>query len=241
MDVAVCIPTYNERENVPRLIRALAGVFEEARLDARVLVVDDASPDGTGDVADRLAHEFPFLEVAHRPRKDGIARAYVHAFGWALANGADRVLQMDCDLSHHPADVPRLLAATDGADLVLGSRYVKGGGVRNWPLSRRLVSRAGCAYAQRVLGVPIRDLTSGFKCFRREVLAEIGLDRISSKGYAFQVETTYRALRAGFRIVEIPIVFTERQFGTSKMTVAIAAEAGIRVPALRLRGVSRRL
>jgi dolichol-phosphate mannosyltransferase len=237
----ICLPTYNERENLEPMVRALDDVVHGHDLDARVLVIDDSSPDGTGELADRLAGRFPFLSVLHRSKKEGLGPAYRAGFVWALATDASRIVEMDCDFSHDPADLPRLIAATDNADLALGSRYVPGGGTRNWGAGRRAVSRFGSFYARTLLGVPIRDLTGGFKCFRRVVLETIGLERISTKGYAFQVETTYRALTAGFRVVEVPIVFSERAAGGSKMSRAIAFEAMTKVPELRLRAALGRL
>jgi dolichol-phosphate mannosyltransferase len=239
--LTICLPTYNERENLQPMVTALEKVIEEHGLDATVLVVDDNSPDGTGELADRLAEELPRVRVLHRERKEGLGPAYIAAFGAAVEADAELVLTMDCDFSHDPADVPRLVTAAEGADVVIGSRYVDGGGVRNWGLVRRAISRGGCLYAQVLLGAGIRDLTGGFKCYRREVLERIGLERISSKGYAFQIETTYRALRAGFRVVEIPIVFTDRETGRSKMSRGIVLEAIGRVPALRLRALRGRL
>ena len=227
----VCLPTYDERENLEPMVRALSGVLGP---DDRVLVIDDSSPDGTGEIADRLAAELDWVDVLHRPRKDGLGRAYLDGFRRALADGADLVLELDCDFSHDPADVPRLLQAAEGADLVLGSRYVPGGGTQNWGLLRRAISRWGSLYAQFLLGLHVRDLTGGFKCYRREVLETIDLDAIRSRGYAFQIETTYRAVRAGFRVVEIPIRFTDRQVGGSKMSRSIVLEAIWKVPALRL-------
>ena len=241
MRVVVCLPTYNERENVERMVVALDEVVRRRYLDAHVLVIDDSSPDGTGELADSLAGRFPFLSVLHRPAKEGLGPAYLDGFLWALATDAARVVEMDCDFSHDPADLPRLVAASDDADLVLGSRYVQGGGTRNWGIGRRVVSRFGCFYARTLLGVPIRDLTGGFKCFRRTVLETIGLERISTKGYAFQIETTYRAIKAGFRVVEVPIVFSERETGGSKMSQAIVVEAMAKVPELRLRAAFGRL
>ena len=234
MRTVVCLPTYNERENLEPMVRALGEVFAANGLDASVLVIDDGSPDGTGEIADRLAAELPYVDVLHRATKEGLGPAYLAGFRRALAAGADLVLEMDCDFSHDPADVPRLVAAAEDADLVLGSRYVRGGGVRNWSLVRRAVSRGGCLYAQAILWVGIRDLTGGFKCYRRRVLETIDLDAVSTSGYAFQIETTYRALRAGFRVVEVPITFTDREVGGSKMTGAIVREAVVKVPALRL-------
>ena len=236
----VCVPTYNERDNVEPLVRALGEVLDLAR--DRVLVIDDNSPDGTGEVADRLAAELPWVSVLHRERKDGIGAAYLAGFAVALAAGAELVLEVDCDFSHDPVDVPRLIAAcADGADLALGSRWVEGGGTVNWGLGRRIVSRGGSLYARVVLGVRIRDLTGGFKCFRREVLEGIDLDAITTRGYGFQIEGTYRALRAGFRVVELPITFVDRRVGESKMTSGIVLEAMRQVPVLRLRALTGRL
>ena len=239
--VVVCLPTYNERENLEPMVRALDEVVSRHELDARVLVIDDSSPDGTGELADRLTGQFRFLSVLHRKRKEGLGPAYLAGFVWALATDADRIVEMDCDFSHDPEDLPRLVAATQDTDLALGSRYVKGGGTSNWGLGRRIVSRFGSFYARVLLGVGIRDLTGGFKCFRRVVLEDIGLERITTKGYAFQIETTYRALRKGARVVEIPIIFADRETGTSKMTRGIVFEAVTKVPALRLRALLGRL
>src|SRR5437867_3025293 len=208
----------------------------------RVLVIDDSSPDGTGELADRLAAELGYVDVLHRELREGLGPAYVAGFRRALADGAELVLEMDCDFSHDPADVPRLVAAVEaGADLALGSRYVKGGAVRNWGLLRRIVSAGGSTYARVLLGTRVRDLTGGFKCYRRAVLEAIPLERIASRGYAFQIETTYRALRAGFRVVEVPITFVDREVGHSKMSKAIVLEAVWRVPLLRLRALVGRL
>ena len=226
----VCLPTYNERENLEAMLRALGEVLGP---DDRVLVIDDGSPDGTGELADRLAAELSLVDVLHRDRKDGLGRAYIAGFRVALAKGAELVLQIDCDFSHDPADVPRLIAAAADADLSIGSRYVPGGGTANWGLLRRLISRGGSLYT-RLLLMPVRDATSGFKCYRREVLERLDLDAISSRGYMFQIETTYRTRRAGFRVREIPIRFTDRRVGQSKMSKAIVAEAIWKVPALRL-------
>jgi dolichol-phosphate mannosyltransferase len=237
----VCLPTYNERENLESMIRRLAEVATDHSLDMSVLVIDDSSPDGTGELADRLAGEFPFLEVLHRPEKEGLGPAYVAGFHHALETDAELIAELDCDFSHDPADLPRLVATTADADVALGSRYVEGGGTRNWGLGRRAVSRLGSLYARLLLGVGIRDLTGGFKVFRREVLETIGLDRITTKGYAFQIETTYRALRAGYRVVEVPIVFSEREAGGSKMSRGIVFEAMTKVPELRLRALRSRL
>jgi dolichol-phosphate mannosyltransferase len=239
--LVVCVPTYNERENLEPMVRALGQVFAEHALDGRVLVVDDNSPDGTGAEAGRLAGELPFVEVLGRKRKDGLGPAYLAGFRRALADGADLVAEMDCDFSHRPADLPRLVAATERADVALGSRYVPGGGTRNWSLVRRAVSRCGAVYARFLLGLPVHDPTSGFKVYRRRVLETIALERISSKGYAFQIETVYRALRAGFVVEEVPIVFTDRAEGGSKMGPEIVLEAIARVPALRLAALRGRL
>jgi dolichol-phosphate mannosyltransferase len=228
-NAVVCLPTYNERENLEPMLRALGDK------DVRVLVIDDNSPDGTGELADRLATELGYVDVLHRESKEGLGPAYLAGFRRALADGAELVLEMDCDFSHDPNDVPRLLAAVEGgADLALGSRYVQGGGVRNWGLLRRLISAGGSFYARVILGVKVRDLTGGFKCYRRGVLETIDLDSVDSKGYAFQIETTYRVLRAGFKVVEIPITFADREVFGSKMSKAIVAEAIWKVPGLRL-------
>jgi dolichol-phosphate mannosyltransferase len=200
----------------------------------RVLVIDDNSPDGTGEIADRLAAELDAVDVLHRDRKEGLGPAYIAGFRRALRDGAELILEMDCDFSHDPADVPRLIEAAADADLVLGSRYVRGGGVRNWGFLRRLISRGGSLYAQILLGLHVRDLTGGFKCYRRELLEALPLDEIHSRGYAFQIETTYRAVRKGFRVVEVPITFVDREVGGSKMSKAIVLEAFWKVPELRL-------
>ena len=232
----VCLPTYNELENLEPMLRALGDK------DVRVLVIDDNSPDGTGELADRLAQELDYVDVLHRERKEGLGPAYLAGFRRALSGGADLVLEMDCDFSHDPNDVPRLRAAVEqGADLALGSRYVPGGGVRNWGLIRRLISAGGSLYARVLLGVKVRDLTGGFKCYRRGVLEAIDLDAVESKGYAFQIETTYRALRAGFEVVEVPITFADREVGGSKMSRTIVAEAVWKVPGLRLAALFGRL
>ena len=234
MRACICLPTYNERENLEPMLRALADVLGP---DDRVLVIDDNSPDGTGELADRLAAELGFVDVLHRPRKEGLGPAYLAGFRRALALGAELILELDCDFSHDPADVPRLIAAADDADLVLGSRYVPRGGVENWGLVRRAVSYGGSLYARLVLGVSVRDLTGGFKCFRREVLEAIPLDDVRSRGYAFQIELTYRALRKGFRVEEVPIRFVDRLVGGSKMSRAIVLEAIWKVPLLRLAAI----
>jgi len=236
MRATVCLPTYNERENLEPMLRALG----EHEVD--VLVIDDNSPDGTGELADRLAAELDYVEVLHRERKEGLGPAYLAGFRQALSGDAQFVLEMDCDFSHDPNDVPRLIAAVaDGADVALGSRYVPGGGVRNWGLLRRVISAGGSLYARVVLDVQVRDLTGGFKCYRRSVLETIELDSVHSKGYAFQIETTYRALRAGFEVVEVPITFADREVGGSKMSKGIVVEAIWKVPRLRLAALLGRL
>jgi dolichol-phosphate mannosyltransferase len=240
------LPTYNEAENIAAIIASAGGVLAGATTDGRfagayrILVVDDGSPDGTGRIVDELAAQDASIEVLHRTEKNGIGPAYLAGFRHALAHGAGYVMEMDSDFSHDPADLARLLAAVDrdspdSADLALGSRYVPGGGVRDWGLLRRFVSEGGSTYARWVLGLQVRDLTGGFKCFRREVLEAIQFDGVRSQGYAFQVELTYRAIRAGFRVVEVPIVFRDRQDGQSKMSWRIAAEAMWLVPLLRFR------
>jgi len=235
----VCLPTYNERENLESMVRALG---RELREGDRVLVIDDASPDGTGVIADGLATELPFVSVLHRKRKEGLGPAYLAGFARALADGAELVLEMDCDFSHDPKDVPRLIAGAEaGADLVLGSRYVAGGSIPNWGLVRRAISLGGNIYAQIILQSRLRDLTGGFKCFRRRVLETVDLASIDSKGYAFQIETTYRVVRAGFQVLEVPIAFVDREHGHSKMDGSIVLEAIWKVPLLRLRALTGRL
>jgi dolichol-phosphate mannosyltransferase len=231
------LPTYDEAENIEAIVRAADGVLARACPDGhRILVVDDGSPDGTGDIADRLAAELAAVEVLHRRERLGLGPAYLAGFAHALQAGATHVMEMDSDFSHDPADLARLLAAVrEGADLALGSRYVDGGGVADWGMLRQVVSRGGSWYARRVLGLRVRDLTGGFKCFRREVLEAIDLPSVRSHGYAFQVELTYRAVRRGFRVVEVPIVFRDRVHGHSKMSWRIAAEAMWLVPQLRTR------
>ncbi|HEY7951865.1 MAG TPA: polyprenol monophosphomannose synthase [Solirubrobacteraceae bacterium] len=229
------LPTYNEAENIEAIVTAAGAVLERAAPEGfRVLVVDDGSPDGTGAIADRLAGEHDWVRVLHRSEKNGIGPAYLAGFRHALSDGAGYVLEMDSDFSHDPADLARLLAAVHGgADLALGSRYVPGGGVSDWGLMRRFISEGGSTYARIVLGLKVRDLTGGFKCFRRETLEVIHFDSVRSQGYAFQVELTYRAVRAGFKVVEVPITFRDRQLGESKMSWRIAAEAMWLVPRLR--------
>jgi dolichol-phosphate mannosyltransferase len=229
------LPTYNEAENIEAIVAASGETLRGASPEGwRVLVVDDGSPDGTGEIADRLAAEHDWVRVLHRTEKNGIGPAYLAGFRHALDHGAGYVMEMDSDFSHNPADLARLLGAVKGgADLALGSRYVPGGGVVDWGLLRRVVSEGGSTYARIVLGLRVKDLTGGFKCFRREVLEEIHFDGVRSQGYAFQVELTYRAVRAGFHVVEVPIVFKDRERGQSKMSWRIAAEAMWLVPLLR--------
>jgi dolichol-phosphate mannosyltransferase len=239
MRATVCLPTYNELENLEAMVTSLGDVLREGD---RVLVIDDASPDGTGELADRLATVFPFVSVLHRPRKEGLGPAYIAGFRRALADGAELVLEMDCDFSHDPSAVPSLIAAAEaGADLVLGSRYIPGGTIPNWGVVRRVISLGGNIYAQVLLQSRLRDLTGGFKCFRACVLETVALDEIGSRGYAFQIETTYRVVRAGFRVVEIPISFSDREHGHSKMSKNIVLEAMWKVPLLRLRALAGRL
>jgi len=229
------LPTYNEAENVEAIVRAALPHLASTGLEHRVLVVDDGSPDGTGDIADRLAAEIENVQVLHRARKEGIGPAYLAGFAHAMASGADLLLEMDADFSHDPADLPRLIEAADRADLVLGSRYVPGGGVTDWGFVRRAISRGGSHYARLLLGVGVQDLTGGFKCFRREVLEQLDLAGVGTDGYGFQIEMTYRAIRAGFRVTEVPILFRERRVGASKMSTRIAIEAFWKVPVLRFR------
>lgn len=232
------LPTYDEAENIEAIVRTADAVLAVAAPEGhRILVVDDGSPDGTGRIADRLAEELPALRVLHRTERAGLGPAYLAGFAQALAEDAAWIMEMDSDFSHDPADLARLLGAVRGpVDLALGSRYVPGGGVSDWSLSRRLISRGGSWYARRILGLGVRDVTGGFKCFRAEVLREIDLPTVRSAGYAFQVELTYRTIRQGFRVTEVPIVFRDRQRGTSKMNWRIAAEAVLMVPGLRRRG-----
>jgi dolichol-phosphate mannosyltransferase len=232
------LPTFNEADNLENMVRSALPRLAEASPEHHILVVDDNSPDGTGRIADRLAEEIGQVEVLHRPGKQGLGRAYLAGFARALESGAELLMEMDCDFSHDPADLPRLIRAADDADLVLGSRYVPGGGVERWGLVRRALSRGGSLYAQVLLGLPVRDLTGGFKCFRRSVLERLDLDGIAADGYGFQIEMTYRAVQAGFRVVEVPIVFRDRRVGQSKMSARIALEAVWKVPALRVRGRS---
>jgi dolichol-phosphate mannosyltransferase len=231
-DVWVILPTYNEAENLERIV---AAILEQLPRSGRVLIVDDNSPDGTGEIADRLAADNESIAVLHRDRKEGLGPAYLAGFRVALDAGAERIIEMDADFSHDPSYLPRLIEATERADLAIGSRYVPGGGITDWGPMRRFISRGGSAYARAALGLSVRDLTGGFKCFRRVVLETINLDTIQARGYAFQVETTYRAIKSGFRVAEVPIVFKDRTDGTSKMSKAIVAEAMWRVPAMRFR------
>jgi dolichol-phosphate mannosyltransferase len=234
LELCVVIPTYNEAPNLERIIRAVVGELDGlGRGPYRILVVDDDSPDGTGAIADRLASELAAVEVLHRSAKSGLGHAYLAGFERALASGARLVIQMDADFSHHPKYLGGLLAAAEEADLVLGSRYVPGGGVQDWGLMRRLISRGGCRYAQMILDLDVRDLTGGFKCIHRRVLEEIGLNSLSAEGYVFQTEVTYRACMAGFRVREVPIIFRDRTAGSSKMSARIAAEAMWLIPRLR--------
>jgi glycosyltransferase involved in cell wall biosynthesis len=224
--VLVCVPTYDEALNLERSVARI----KEAVPGADILVVDDHSPDGTGEMADRLAAADPRVHVLHRPGKEGLGAAYRDAFGWALDHGYDVVVEMDADGSHRAQDLPKLLAAIDGgADLALGSRWVAGGAVQNWPKHRALLSRGGNAYARMALGIPIHDATGGFRAFRADTLKGLDLDGVSSQGYCFQVDLAWRAVQRGFRVVEVPITFVERELGVSKMNRAIVGEALWRV------------
>ena len=228
------IPTYNEAENVAGIVEAAGSQLAQAApAGFRVLSVDDNSPDGTGAIAQELADRHDWVEALHRPGKAGLGQAYIAGFAHAMANGADLLIEMDADFSHDPRYLPSLIAAARDADLVLGSRYVAGGGVRDWGLLRRMISRGGGTYARLILGVPVRDLTGGFKCIRRAVLEAIDLPSVRAEGYVFQIEVTYRAILAGFRVREIPIVFTDRTAGSSKMSSQIALEAMLLVPVMK--------
>jgi len=232
--VWLIIPTYNEASNLERIVRASLPELERAAPGIhRILVVDDNSPDGTGAIADALAGELETLEVLHRPGKSGLGQAYLAGFARALHGGAQRVIEMDADFSHDPRYLPALIGASAHADLVLGSRYIAGGGVRDWGLLRQLVSRGGGIYARLILGIHVRDLTGGFKCIRREVLEAIDLPSVRAEGYVFQIEVTYRAVLAGFTVREVPIVFADRTAGKSKMSSRIALEAMLMVPTLK--------
>lgn len=229
-EVWVVLPTYNEAENLEKIVPAIAARLPDRH---RILVVDDSSPDGTGEIADQLAGQRDDLAVLHRSSKDGIGPAYLAGFAQAMREGASTIVQMDADFSHDPAYLPELIAATRQADLAIGSRYIRGGGVENWGRLRRAISKGGSTYARLMLGVDVRDLTGGFKAWRRDLLERIDLDRVGTRGYAFQVEMTYRAILSGARVVEVPIVFRDRDLGASKMSRSIFIEAIWRVPALR--------
>jgi dolichol-phosphate mannosyltransferase len=228
--VWVVLPTYNEATSIERLVAAARANLPAP---AQILIVDDNSPDGTGEIAARLAEQDSSIHFLHRPVKEGLGPAYIAGFRQALAGGAGLIVEMDADFSHDPVYLSRLIEATERADLAIGSRYVSGGGVSDWGRARRAISRGGSAYARFVLGVDVHDLTGGFKCFRREVLEAIDLDAVRARGYAFQVEMTYRAIELGFDVVEVPIVFRDREAGTSKMSRSIVLEAIWRVPMLR--------
>ncbi len=235
-NVWLILPTYNEAENIGPIVAAAVQRLAEVTKDFTVLIVDDNSPDGTGDAADVLAKNYAQVQVLHRKGKEGLGRAYLAGFAVALENGAELVLEMDADFSHDPRDLPRLVrAAHSECDLAIGSRYVPGGGVRDWTMLRKLISRGGGIYARTILGVDVQDLTGGFKCFKRETLEAIDLDKVISNGYGFQIELTYRAIRAGKTVQEVPIYFTERRAGESKMSPQIAIEAALRVPGLKRR------
>jgi dolichol-phosphate mannosyltransferase len=237
----IVLPTYNERENLRHALGRIREVADGHKVQLHTLIVDDNSPDGTGDLADELAREVPDVSVLHRAGKEGLASAYFAGFREALGMGAERIFEMDADLSHDATYLPHFLRCVDqGADVVLGSRYVKGGGVENWSLSRRVISRGGCLYAQTILGLPYHDLTGGYKCFRRTVLEAIDLDAVNAKGYGFQIEMTYRAHKLGFKVVELPIIFVDRKVGESKMSGDIFLEAMVNVWKLRLSAVPTR-
>lgn len=241
MRLVVCVPTYDERQNLEPMVRALGAVLADLAPDGRVLVIDDASPDGTGRLADQLAGELPFLDVLHRDRKEGLGPAYIAGFERALGQGAELIATIDCDFSHDPTDLPRLVDATSRAGIALGSRYVPGGATENWGALRRFVSRGGSLYARALLGIPVHDTTSGFKVYRGEVLDSIDPGRIESRGYAFQIETVFRAIRRGYTVEEVPIRFADRTEGGSKMGPGIVLEAVLRVPALRIAAARGRL
>jgi dolichol-phosphate mannosyltransferase len=237
----IVLPTYNERENLRHALGRIREVADGHGVQLHTLIVDDNSPDGTGDLADELAREVPDVSVMHRAGKEGLGKAYIAGFREALTMGAERIFEMDADLSHDASYLPHFLRLIDqGADLVLGSRYVKGGGVENWGLSRKIISRGGCLYAQTILGLPLHDLTGGFKCFRRSVLETVDLDTVDTKGYGFQIEMTYRVYKLGFKVVELPIIFVDRKVGESKMSNDIVVEAMKNVWKLRLSGVPAR-
>jgi len=232
--LAVCLPTFNEAENMGPMLDAVLGVFDANGIDGRILVIDDASPDGTAEIVDTRARDEPRVAVLRRARKEGLGRAYRDGFRRVLDDGAEVVVQMDCDFSHDPAAIPSLLAALAEADVVLGSRYVRGGGVVGWPLLRQAISKGGCLYARIVLGVPVHDLTGGFKAFRAGTLEYLLGRSIDARGYGFQVQMTYEAILAGYRVREIPIIFRDRIRGTSKMHFGVVTEAALMVPRLRL-------
>jgi dolichol-phosphate mannosyltransferase len=231
----ICLPTYDERENLGPIVQAIHAVVPQVD----VLVIDDDSPDGTGRLADELAGRDPRVKALHRPGKQGLGRAYLAGFAWALERGYGLVLEMDADFSHDPCHLPALLAAARTADVVLGSRYVPGGRTVSWGLGRKAISRGGSLYARKILGIPVRDLTGGFKCFRREVLEALELGTVASTGYAFQIELTFRALKRGFRVAEVPIVFADRRVGRSKMSRGIVLEAMRNVWAMRFSEFAR--
>jgi dolichol-phosphate mannosyltransferase len=228
----VCLPTYNEADNVGPITEAILAATPEVD----VLVIDDNSPDGTGKLADAIAAREPRVKVLHRKGKEGLGKAYLAGFDWALARGYERILEMDADFSHDPKYLPAMLAASAEADLVLGSRAIPGGGTVNWGVLRKIISRGGSLYARTILGLPVRDLTGGFKCFRRQVLESIDLPTVECSGYAFQIELTYRTIRKGFRVKEIPIVFVDRRVGQSKMSRRIVLEALGKVWSIRRSG-----
>jgi dolichol-phosphate mannosyltransferase len=217
----VCLPTYDEKDNVVPITEAILA----ATPDVDVLIIDDNSPDGTGQLADAIAAREPRVKVLHRTGKEGLGKAYLAGFDWALRQGYELILEMDADFSHDPKYLPGMLEAARGADLVLGSRNIPGGGTVNWGVGRKIISRGGSLYARTILGIPVRDLTGGFKCFHRKVLESIELSTVECSGYAFQIELTFRTLRKGFRVVEIPIVFVDRRVGQSKMSKRIVLEA----------------
>ena len=238
--VAVCLPTFNEAENVGAMLDAVLAVFDENGVDGSILVIDDASPDGTAEIVDERVRDEPRVSVLRRARKEGLGRAYRDGFRRVLDGGVDVVVQMDCDFSHDPAVIPSLLAGLDEADFVLGSRYVPGGGVVGWPLVRQAISKGGCLYARIVLGIPVHDLTGGFKAFRSEVLEYLLGRSIDARGYGFQVQMTYEAILAGYRVREIPIIFRDRVRGASKMHFGVVTEAALMVPRLRLAALRQR-
>jgi dolichol-phosphate mannosyltransferase len=238
--VAVCLPTYNEAENVHLMLDAVLAVFDENGIVGRILVIDDASPDGTAEIVDRHAATDPRIAVLRRERKEGLGLAYRDGFRHVLDDGAEVVVQMDCDFSHDPTAIPSLLAALDEFDFVLGSRYVRGGGVVGWPLLRQAISKGGCLYARLILGISVHDLTGGFKAWRADVLEYLLGRSIDARGYGFQVQMTYEAIQAGYRVHEVPIIFRERVRGESKMSVDVVREAALMVPRLRLAALRQR-